>query len=57
MLATENFALFRMATDMGQSVRHLLTGVPGALTGFEQYMWGRWRLANARLEQQHRKGI
>ena len=57
MLATEGYAMFKMAQDLSQTVRQLLTGVPGPLSGFESYMWNRWRLATVRLEQQHKRGI
>ncbi len=37
------------------SVQQLLTGMQGAMTNMEFYLWQRYRLAQARLQQQARK--
>lgn len=37
------------------TVRALLTGAHGPLTQMEFYLWQRWRVAQARLQQQQRK--
>lgn len=52
---TENYALFALAESLGKTVRELVTGAGGVLTGTEHYLWGRFRLAQARLAQQRRR--
>lgn len=46
--------LFVQAEAFGQSVRQMMTGAAGPLTQMELYLWGRYRLARARLRQQSR---
>jgi len=47
--------LFQTASDFGRPVRELLAGAPGPLMHMEWYLWARWRVARARLQQQARK--
>lgn len=46
--------LFVQAEAFGQSVRQMITGMPGPLQQMELYLWGRYRWAMARLRQQSR---
>lgn len=55
MVPTENFGMFQLAQDLGKTVAELLTGQPRPLSAMERYLWSRWKLARARLEQQQRR--
>lgn len=44
-----------MAEKLGKTVRELVTGAGGSLTGTEHYMWNRYRLAQQRLAIQERR--
>ena len=52
--STANMELFVQAETFGRPVREMLTGLPAALMQMELYLWGRYRLAVARLRQQYR---
>lgn len=54
LAGTGNFALFQTAEQLHKTVRELVTGQTGPLTSTEQYLWNRYRLATARLQQQAR---
>lgn len=51
---TYHFALFDLAERLHQTVRRVLTGDDAPLTNMEFYLWGRYRAARMRLEQQAR---
>jgi hypothetical protein len=38
-------------------VRHVLTGESAPMSNMEFYLWGRYQVARARLEQQKRQGL
>ena len=53
--STDKYNLFAQAENMHRPLREYLTGVPGPLTMMEQYLWQRFYMARARLQQQGRK--
>jgi hypothetical protein len=56
MIPTENYDLFGLAERLGHSVCELLTGRREPMSSMEYYLWGRYHLAKARLQQQARRG-
>lgn len=55
LIPTRNFATFALAEELGGTVRHILTGESAPMSNMEMYLWGRFRTARARLEQQARR--
>lgn len=54
MQPTANYALFETAETLGRTVVDLLLGGSRPMSNMELYLWGRYRWAKARLDQQSR---
>jgi hypothetical protein len=54
MVPTINYGHFVHAEKFARPVRELLTGQPGPITAMEEYLWLRFNLARARIQQQQR---
>ena len=53
MRPTRGYFLFELAEALGKTVREVLTGMPGPLTGMEFFLWSRYRRAQTRIRQQN----
>lgn len=52
LVPTPNYAMFETAEQLKMTVRTLLTGTTAPMSLMEEYLWRRYRLAQARLRQQ-----
>jgi hypothetical protein len=55
LVPTRAYAHFVLAEQLGGTVRSILSGQAAPMSNMEFYLWGRYRLARARIEQQQRR--
>jgi hypothetical protein len=57
VVPTRNYGMFANVKELGgKTVAEYLTGEGKPVSAMEDYLWSRWRMATARLQQQAGKG-
>lgn len=54
-MPTRNFFTMRLAKELGKMVADVYLGGAQPMSAMEHYLWQRFDLANARLEQQSKR--